>query len=54
MFDPLRDKDNIYLGARESWSVVEHSEQLDAKVDRKEFSILWDVWSNLVDDGLTQ
>ena len=55
VFDPLRgDSDSVYLGTGESWSVAAYSNQLDAKADRKEFSVLWDVWSSMLDDGLTQ
>lgn len=55
VFDPLRgDSNSIYLGTSKTWSVAKYGSQLDAKADRKEFSMLWDVWSSLQDDGLTQ
>ena len=55
VFDPLQDSgDSIYLGAGTSWSVVDHHQQLDAKADRRQFSLLWDTWSSLFEDGLTR
>ena len=55
VFDPLQDSgDNLYLGAGTSWSVVDRHQQLDAKADRRQFSLLWDTWSSLFEDGLTR
>jgi hypothetical protein len=55
VFDPLRgDEETIFLGTSDSWAVPRYSNQLDAKSDRKTFSKLWDAWSTLQDEGLTQ
>jgi hypothetical protein len=55
VFDPLRgDEEHVYLGTGSSWSAPDYANQLDAKSDRKTFSKLWDTWTALLDDGLTQ
>ena len=55
VFDPLRgDGESIYLGTGDSLSLPGYASQLDAKSDRKIFSKLWDTWTSLLDEGLTQ
>ena len=55
VFDPLKgDENNVYVGTGKAWSVAQTSRELDAKADRREFSLLWDAWTVMLDDGLTQ
>ena len=55
VFDPLLgDPETIYLGTGEAWTAVDYGTELDAKFDRKVFSTLWDTWSNMLDEGVTQ